>query len=125
MTTMIEHVFGARVMVRGFLLNNQLTDSWFAPDANGKPIANRVQPGKRPRSSMAPTLVLTARARAGRHAGSPVGSQIIGYVAKTLVGHRSTGASIPAGDCAAELRSAMDRPELERGRFQWQASSKR
>jgi hypothetical protein len=87
MTTTIEDVFGARVMVRGFLLNNQLTDFSFAPDANGKPIANRVQPGKRPRSSMAPTLVFD---RAGGELvatlGSPGGSQIIGYVAKTLVG---------------------------------------
>ncbi len=58
MTTTIEDVFGARQMVKGFLLNNELTDFSFAPtDADGKPIANRVQPGKRPRSSMAPTLV--------------------------------------------------------------------
>jgi gamma-glutamyltranspeptidase/glutathione hydrolase len=61
MTTTIEDAFGARQMVRGFLLNNELTDFSFAPtDAQGKPIANRVQPGKRPRSSMAPTLVFDA-----------------------------------------------------------------
>jgi gamma-glutamyltranspeptidase/glutathione hydrolase len=58
MTTTIEDQFGARQMVRGFMLNNELTDFSFAPaDAQGRPIANRVQPGKRPRSSMAPTLV--------------------------------------------------------------------
>ncbi len=58
MTTTIEDGFGARQMVRGFLLNNELTDFSFAPaDATGAPIANRVQAGKRPRSSMAPTLV--------------------------------------------------------------------
>ncbi|MFN7888236.1 MAG: gamma-glutamyltransferase family protein, partial [Betaproteobacteria bacterium] len=57
MTTTIEDAFGARLMVRGFLLNNQLTDFSFAPSENGKPVANRVQPGKRPRSSMVPTLV--------------------------------------------------------------------
>lgn len=58
MTTTIEAGFGARLMVKGFLLNNELTDFSFAPtDASGKPIANRVEPGKRPRSSMSPTLV--------------------------------------------------------------------
>ena len=62
MTTTIEDVFGARVMVRGFLLNNQLTDFSFVPSVDGKPVANRVQPGKRPRSSMAPTLVFDRRA---------------------------------------------------------------
>ncbi|HYE00687.1 MAG TPA: gamma-glutamyltransferase [Alphaproteobacteria bacterium] len=85
MTTTIEDGFGARLMVRGFLLNNELTDFAFTPEEGGKPVANRVQPGKRPRSSMAPTLVF----RDGRlHAvvGSPGGSAIINYVAKTLVG---------------------------------------
>ena len=57
MTTTIEDVFGARMMVRGFLLNNELTDFSFTPAADGVPIANRVQAGKRPRSSMAPALV--------------------------------------------------------------------
>ncbi len=87
MTTSIEDQFGARVMARGFLLNNQLTDFSFAPAEAGKPIANRVQPGKRPRSSMAPTLVFD-RASGALLAtlGSPGGSQIIGYVAKTLIG---------------------------------------
>ena len=58
MTTSIESAFGSRVMVRGFLLNNQLTDFSFRPVIDGRPVANRVQPGKRPRSSMSPTLVL-------------------------------------------------------------------
>jgi len=57
MTTTIEDAFGSRQLVDGFLLNNQLTDFSFAPEENGKPVANRVEPGKRPRSSMAPTLV--------------------------------------------------------------------
>jgi len=87
MTTTIEDVFGARLMVRGFLLNNQLTDFSFAPTADGLPVANRVQPGKRPRSSMAPTLVFDrASGQLVATIGSPGGSQIIGYVAKTLVG---------------------------------------
>lgn len=88
MTTTIEAAFGARQMVHGFLLNNQLTDFSFAPtDAKGQPIANRVQPGKRPRSSMAPTLVLDAdTGQLLISAGSPGGAAIIHYTAKTLYG---------------------------------------
>jgi gamma-glutamyltranspeptidase / glutathione hydrolase len=87
MTTTIEDIFGARLMVRGFLLNNQLTDFSFVPTADGLSVANRVQPGKRPRSSMAPTLVFDrASGQLVATIGSPGGSQIIGYVAKTLVG---------------------------------------
>ena len=93
MTTTVESAFGAFHMTRGgFLLNNQLTDFSAAPtDAQGVPIANRVAPGKRPRSSMAPTLVFKAKAdgSAGDFVmatGSPGGATIIQYVAKTLVG---------------------------------------
>lgn len=90
MTTTIEDAFGARLMVRGFLLNNQLTDFSFAPRsasaAAGQStwVANRVEPTKRPRSSMAPTLVLDAQGRLVLTVGSPGGSQIISYVARTL-----------------------------------------
>ena len=88
MTTTIEDAFGARQMVRGFLLNNELTDFSFAPaDAAGTPIANRVQPGKRPRSSMAPTLVFDkATGALVMSGGSPGGALIIHYTAKTLYG---------------------------------------
>jgi gamma-glutamyltranspeptidase/glutathione hydrolase len=88
MTTTIEDVFGARQMVKGFLLNNELTDFSFAPaDAQGKPIANRVQAGKRPRSSMAPTLVFDkATGELLMSGGSPGGALIIHYTAKTLYG---------------------------------------
>jgi gamma-glutamyltranspeptidase/glutathione hydrolase len=88
MTTTIEDVFGSRQMVKGFLLNNELTDFSFAPaDAEGKPIANRVQPGKRPRSSMAPTLVFDkATGQLVMSGGSPGGALIIHYTAKTLYG---------------------------------------
>ena len=93
MTTTIEDAFGSRQMVTtntarsgGFLLNNELTDFSFAPtDAQGQPIANRVQPGKRPRSSMAPTLVLDkATGQVLMSGGSPGGALIIHYTAKTL-----------------------------------------
>jgi gamma-glutamyltranspeptidase/glutathione hydrolase len=95
MTTTIEDQFGARQMVTttpgrsgGFLLNNELTDFSFAPaDAQGRPIANRVQAGKRPRSSMSPTLVFDkATGQLVMTAGSPGGALIIHFTAKTLVG---------------------------------------
>jgi gamma-glutamyltranspeptidase / glutathione hydrolase len=87
MTTTIEDGFGARVMTKGgFLLNNELTDFSFVPMEDGRPIANRVEPGKRPRSSMAPTLVFDQANKLYAVVGSPGGSLIINYVAKTLVG---------------------------------------
>jgi gamma-glutamyltranspeptidase/glutathione hydrolase len=95
MTTTIEDQFGARQMTDGgtgkaggFLLNNELTDFSFAPtDADGKPVANRVQPGKRPRSSMAPTLVFNKGTnQIVMSGGSPGGALIIHYTAKMLYG---------------------------------------
>ena len=86
MTTSIETAFGSKIMVDGFLLNNQLTDFSLVPvDDLGRPIANRVQGGKRPRSSMAPMLVLE-KGRPYLAIGSPGGSAIINYVAKSLAG---------------------------------------
>ncbi|MBK7658162.1 MAG: gamma-glutamyltransferase [Betaproteobacteria bacterium] len=86
MTTSIEYYFGSRQMVRGFLLNNQLTDFNFEPLAEGRLTANAIAPGKRPRSSMAPFVVTDAKTgRLDQVLGSPGGSLIIGYVAKTLV----------------------------------------
>ena len=95
MTTTIEDAFGARLMVNafpglagGFLLNNELTDFSFEPrDAAGLPIANRVQPGKRPRSSMSPTLVFDkTTGQLLMTLGSPGGALIIHFTAKTLLG---------------------------------------
>jgi gamma-glutamyltranspeptidase/glutathione hydrolase len=86
MTTTIEYAFGSRIMVHGFLLNNQLTDFSFAPEEAGRVVANRVEPGKRPRSSMAPTLVFDRTGRLVDVIGSPGGSLIINYVAQALVG---------------------------------------
>ncbi len=84
-TTTIETNFGSRVVTDGFLLNNELTDFTFAPEADGKPVANRVEGGKRPRSSMSPTVVL----KDGKPMlliGSPGGANIIPFVAQALVG---------------------------------------
>jgi gamma-glutamyltranspeptidase/glutathione hydrolase len=90
MTTTIESGFGSRLMTNGFLLNNELTDFSFKTHDNGLPVANRVEPGKRPRSSMAPTIVM----KDGKPLlaiGSPGGSQIIGYVAQALVAYIDWG----------------------------------
>ncbi|HMB14379.1 MAG TPA: gamma-glutamyltransferase family protein, partial [Roseovarius sp.] len=93
MTTTIENGFGSRLMVRGFLLNNELTDFSFASHDDGRPIANRVEPGKRPRSSMAPTILRRDGAPV-LVLGSPGGSMIIGYVAKTIIAWADWGMDV-------------------------------
>jgi gamma-glutamyltranspeptidase/glutathione hydrolase len=86
MTSSIENGFGSALMVQGFILNNQLTDFSLAPQINGELVANRVQPLKRPRSSMAPTMVFNNDNTLRLIVGSPGGSRIINYVAQTIVG---------------------------------------
>jgi gamma-glutamyltranspeptidase/glutathione hydrolase len=86
MTTTVEDAFGARLMVGGFFLNNELTDFSFRPEVNGRLVANRVQGGKRPRSSMSPTLVFNRDGTLFAVVGSPGGARIIGYVAQALTG---------------------------------------
>ena len=98
MTTTIESGFGSRIMVRGFLLNNELTDFDFVP---GGP--NEVGPSKRPRSSMAPTMVFDRDGRLQLIVGSPGGSAIINYVAKALVG---------VLDWQLDIQSAIDLPNF-------------
>ena len=86
MTTTIEYGFGSRLMTEsGFLLNNELTDFSFVPQEHGKPVVNRVEPGKRPRSSMAPTIAYDPAGRVAIVTGSPGSSAIIDYVVKTLL----------------------------------------
>jgi len=86
MTTTIEAGFGSRLWAAGFLLNNELTDFAFRPvDRAGRPLANRVEAGKRPRSSMAPTIVFDEAGRPWAVLGSSGGSRIILYVVKALV----------------------------------------
>lgn len=86
MTSSIEMAFGSAVMVNGYLLNNQLTDFALSPSKNGKPMLNRVEGGKRPRSSMSPIMVFNADGSLRLVLGSPGGSRIINYVAQTLIG---------------------------------------
>ena len=85
MTTSVEMGFGSAVMVEGFILNNQLTDFSLSPKRNGQWVANRLQPGKRPRSSMAPMMVFNQDKSLKLVLGSPGGSRIINYVAQTMI----------------------------------------
>ena len=94
LTSSIENAFGSRLMVDGFLLNNQLTDFSFRPRMAGKEVANRVEPGKRPLSSMAPTLVFDDMGKLVLVLGSPGGTNIISYVLKTLVAVLDQGRDI-------------------------------
>jgi gamma-glutamyltranspeptidase / glutathione hydrolase len=114
MTTTVEAAFGARILVHGFLLNNQLTDFSFLPSVGGQPVANRVEPGKRPRSSMAPSIVLDTEGRPVALAGSAGGSRIIGYVAQTLV-QILAGASAQQAVAAPHLGVLGSTVELEAG----------
>jgi gamma-glutamyltranspeptidase/glutathione hydrolase len=86
MTTSVESLFGSGRAVDGFFLNNQLTDFSFRPVEDGKPVANAVAGGKRPRSSMSPVIVLDRDGRLVAALGSPGGSAILAYNAKALVG---------------------------------------
>lgn len=121
MTTSVEDAFGSRQMVDGFMLNNQLTDfSFDAADENG-PIANRVQPGKRPRSAMSPTLVFdrTAGNQPGKlvlATGSPGGSTIINYVTKVLVGTLDWHLDVQQAISLPNFGSRNGPTELEAGR---------
>lgn len=114
MTTTIETGFGSRLMAGGYLLNNELTDFSRAPEEAGAPVANRVEGGKRPRSSMAPTIVL----RDGEPVmalGSPGGSRIIGYVATTLIGVIDWGMTPAEAVSMGHVTAAGGAVDLEEG----------
>ena len=114
-TTTIEAPFGAHIMVRGFLLNNELTDFSPLPELAGKPVANRVQPGKRPRSSMSPTFVLDREGKLVAALGSAGGARIIGDTLQALIGMLDWDLSAQA---AVDLPRVINRngaTELEEG----------
>jgi gamma-glutamyltranspeptidase/glutathione hydrolase len=118
MTTTIEAAFGSHLMVQGFLLNNQMTDFSFIPEENGQKVANRVEPGKRPRSSMAPTLIFDrASGEFIAAIGSPGGSQIIEYVAKTTIGQLDWNLDPQSAISLPNFGSRNGPTELEQGQF--------
>jgi len=117
MTSTIENGFGAQIMVRGFLLNNQLTDFSFVPAVDGVPVANRVQGGKRPRSAMAPMLVFERDGgRLVTSIGSPGGPAIINYVAKALVASLDWELDLQQAVALPNFGSRNGPTELEAGR---------
>jgi len=117
LTSSVENAFGARLMVRGFLLNNQLTDFSFEPAHGGAPVANRVEPGKRPRSSMSPTIVLERDSGALALAiGSPGGPSIVSYVARALIAVLDDGVDIQQAISLPNAASRNGPTELERDR---------
>jgi gamma-glutamyltranspeptidase/glutathione hydrolase len=118
MTTTIESAFGSHIMVQGFMLNNEMTDFSFIPEENGQKVANRVEPGKRPRSSMAPTLIFDRQT--GEFlatVGSPGGSQIIEYVAKSTIGLLDWNLDAQAAINLPNFGSRNGPTELEQGQF--------
>ena len=126
MTTTIEAFFGARVMsdggsglAGGFLLNNQMTDFSATPsDARGRPVANRIEPGKRPRSSMSPTLVFDrGTGQLVMTLGSPGGPVIIHFTAKTLVGTLQWGLDVQRAIDVPNFGSLNGPTLLEKGLF--------
>jgi len=118
MTTSIEDAFGSRQMVDGFLLNNQLTDFSFDSRDAGGPVANRVEPGKRPRSAMSPTIVFDkASGKLVLAAGSPGGPSIINYVAKVLVGTLDWGLIVQQAIALPNFGSRNGTTDLEERRF--------
>jgi gamma-glutamyltranspeptidase / glutathione hydrolase len=116
MTTTIENAFGSRLMTEGgFLLNNELTDFSFVPVEAGKPVANRVEGGKRPRSSMAPTIVYDAAGRVFMVTGSMFGATIPNQVLKTLVAVIDWGLDPQAAVALPNFGSRNGPTELEQG----------
>ncbi|MEE8333695.1 MAG: gamma-glutamyltransferase [Alphaproteobacteria bacterium] len=103
MTTSIGNAFGARLLVRGFMLNDHMSDFSARPRRGGRAVVNRVQPGKRPRSSMSPTIVTDRDGRFVLSVGSPGGRNIIGYVTKALIG---------ALDWDLSMQQAVDLPNI-------------
>jgi gamma-glutamyltranspeptidase/glutathione hydrolase len=115
LTASIESTFGNRQMVRGFLLNNELTDFSWEPEENGKPVANRVEGGKRPRSSMAPTMVFDGKGGLFMVIGSPGGHSIINYVALAIVNVLDWGMDAQQAVSAPHRGSRNGPTDLEKG----------
>ncbi len=114
MTTTIENAFGSRLMTNGFLLNNELTDFSFKTHRDGVPIANRIEPGKRPRSSMSPTIVMQD-SKPVLAIGSPGGSRIIGYVAKSIIAWADWGMDVQQAIAMPHMVNRFGTYDVEAG----------
>ena len=91
LTSTIESIFGSGLMVNGYYLNNELTDFNIVPERNGLPVANRVEGGKRPRSSMSPTIVFGPDGKVRLAVGAAGGATIIAQVAKAIIARHRLG----------------------------------
>ncbi len=114
-TTTIEAPFGAGIMVQGLLLNNELTDFAAVPEVKGKPVANRVEPGKRPRSSMSPTLILDRDRKLVAALGSAGGSRIIGDTLQAIIGLLDWNLSMQEAVAQPRIINRNGETELEQG----------
>ncbi|MBL0319406.1 MAG: gamma-glutamyltransferase [Alphaproteobacteria bacterium] len=119
MTSSIEHAFGSSLMVRGFLLNNQMTDFAFEPQKGWHKVANRVEPGKRPRSSMSPMIVLRTtkdhRKEFYMAIGSPGGAMIIPFVLQTIIAVLDWNLDIQEAISMPHFLTIGDNVQLEKG----------
>lgn len=115
MTTSIEYAFGSGLMVEGFLLNNQMTDFNFKPSKGATRVLNRVEPGKRPRSSMSPTMVFDENDNLVLVIGSPGGSRIINYVAHVIIAVLDWELDIQQAISLPRFTNRNDYTALERG----------
>jgi gamma-glutamyltranspeptidase/glutathione hydrolase len=113
MTTSVQGAFGSQLMVGGFILNNQLTDFAFDPESDGRPVANRAEGGKRPLSSMSPSMVFDQDDRLRLLIGSPGGTRIISYVAQAIVSVLDFGLNIQDAVAAPHYLSRGGEIELE------------
>ena len=115
MTSTIEGTFGSHLMTGGFMLNNELTDFSFLPYYDGAPTANRVEAGKRPLSSMSPTIIFDKDNKIHSLTGSPGGTSIIGYVAKSILGLLDWGMTPQESVDIPHYMRKKDVTELEKG----------
>jgi gamma-glutamyltranspeptidase/glutathione hydrolase len=117
MTSTVEGPFGSQLIAGGFVLNNELTDFTFAPEKEGAPVANRVEAGKRPLSSMSPTIVYDETGKAVFALGSAGGKRIIMHVAKTLIGYMDFGLNAADAIALPNIYFNGDATLLEQGSF--------
>ena len=115
MTSTVEGPFGSQIIANGYFLNNELTDFTFAPEKNGAPVANRVEAGKRPLSSMSPTIVYGPDGKPIFTVGAAGGKTIIMQVAKTLIAHLDWGLPVQEAIAAPNIYFAGDAVQVEGG----------